>query len=67
MDTIDLVLKTLKENGALRMRTLAWMIKVNPDARFIKLLWDMRRAGLLKSRSVNDPANMQFYELWEVA
>lgn len=67
MDTIDRVLETLHRYGALRMRTIAWLIDEMPDARFIKLLWDMRKAGLLKSRSVNDPANMQFYELWEVA
>lgn len=67
MDTMNLVLETLRSYGALRMRTLAWLIDEMPDARFIKLLWDMRKAGLLKSRSVSDPANMQFYELWEVA
>lgn len=67
MDTIDRVLETLRSYGPLRMRTLAWLINELPNTRFIKLLWDMRKAGLLKSRSVNDPANMQFYELWEVA
>lgn len=29
MDTIDLVLKTLKENGALRMRTLSMTPTLN--------------------------------------
>ena len=67
MDTIDRVLEILHRYGALRMRTIAWLIDEMPDARFIKLLWDMRKAGLLKTRSVNDTANMQFYELWEVA
>lgn len=67
MDTMNLVLETLRSYGPLRMRTLAWLINELPNSRFIKLLWDMRKAGLLKSHSVNDPANMQFYELWEVA
>lgn len=60
------ILNILYEHGPMRQRVLAGFLGVwQASAELIKALHDLEKEGKVKSKPYSDPANMEYYNIWE--
>lgn len=61
------ILHILRLNGPLRQRSIASLLDVwTADPDLIHALHTLKKEGRVKEINHHDPANMEWYSLWEI-
>lgn len=60
------IVNVLYERGPMRQRVLADFLHVwQASAELIKALYELEKDGKIKRIPYSDPANMEYYNIWE--
>ena len=61
----DQILAIIKDHPGIRLREIAKILRVwNGDV--VKPLWELKEEGLVRKECFNDPANLDWYDMWFV-
>lgn len=57
------ILAIIKDHPGIRLREIAGILGCwNGDV--VKPLWELKEEGLVRKEYFNDPANMDYYDMW---
>ena len=59
------IYEIIKAHPGIRLREIAGILRVwNGDV--VKPLWELKEEGLVRKEYFNDPANLDWYDMWFV-